>query len=245
MKLVLSQENLLQLQTLSSLRVLHLWTADNVGTVGPDSVPGLMLPASLKALFLLSPVQAALMSFVPTTLRSLTITCDVRGPAQGPGSFLSSLDRMLQLTSLFLERGSSFSWPPPGPAYSALTASSRLVRLQLCNVDPGVAGAIWSYVFPSGRKRRRLQWFRHLLPTGNTMWSEAELRRLITCCPKLSDLGVLWLQPGVHASQLRKLTALTGLQVLQASHDFNQSINVTPVAEAQKAHASHSLISRR
>jgi hypothetical protein len=129
MKLMLSQENLLQLGTFSCLQALHLWTSDNVSTVGPDSVPRLMLPASLTALFLLSPVQAAFLSLAPTTLQRLTIKGDVEGPAGGPGSLLSGLDRFKHLTCLDLEHSSSFLCPPPGHAYSALTASSSLVRL--------------------------------------------------------------------------------------------------------------------
>jgi hypothetical protein len=130
MKLMLSQENLLQLATFSCLQALHLKTAGEVA-VGPDSVPGLMLPASLTALFLLSLVQAAFLSLAPTTLQRLTIKGDVEGPAEGPASWLSGLDRLKHLTCLDLLQTGSFLCQPPGPAYSALTASSSLVHLFL------------------------------------------------------------------------------------------------------------------
>lgn len=52
----LSTENLLQLHGLSSLQELHLLAADEPA-IGPNSMPGLLLPASLSTLVLLSPVE--------------------------------------------------------------------------------------------------------------------------------------------------------------------------------------------
>lgn len=198
-KLMLSHGNLLQLGKFSSLQALHLWTADDI-VVGADIVPGLMLPASLTALFLLSPVQAAFLSLARTTLQRLTIQSDVEGPAERPGSLLSGLDRFKHLTCLDLaqSRAESFLCPPPGPTYSALTASSSLVHLFLQLWDPVGMHGIWKYVFPSGRKLPDLK----VIGFSCTSWGVADLRSLISCCPSLSDVFKLWLEPEVQVSEL-------------------------------------------
>lgn len=191
-------------------------TAGDVA-VGPDSVPGLMLPASLTALFLLSLVQAAFLSLAPTTLQRLTIKGDAEGPAEGPVSWLSGLDRLQHLTCLDLLQSGSFLCQPPGPAYSALTASSSLVHLFLQLWDPVGMHGIWKYVFPSGRKLPDLK----VIGFACTSWGVADLRSIISCCPSLSDVFKLWLEPEVQVSELHALTALKSLAALYESQDLD------------------------
>lgn len=74
----LSVEDVLQLGSLSRLQVLHFSAAGDVA-VGPRSVPGLLFPTSLTMLVLLSPVEAGLLSLVPTGLQDLRVQCDVEG----------------------------------------------------------------------------------------------------------------------------------------------------------------------
>jgi hypothetical protein len=127
----LSVQNLLELAALPSLYELHLHVAGD-GAVGPDSVPALAFPASVKKLVLLSPVEAGLLSLVPAGLQDLRVECGVEGLVEGPGSLLSCITRFTHLTQLSILPNpvSALMWPPAGPAYSALTASSNLAALE-------------------------------------------------------------------------------------------------------------------
>ena len=120
----LSSENLLQLGALTNLKALRMWAA--VDNVGPKSIPGLIFPASLNTLVLMSSVEASILSVVPAGLQYLWMECDVEGPAEGPGSLLPCIARLQHLTQLQLHISNGAIWPPAGPAYSALTASSLL-----------------------------------------------------------------------------------------------------------------------
>ena len=218
----LSAENFGQLDRLSSLQKLHLYAADDTA-VGLGSVPGLVFPASLKTLLLLHPVvvEAGLLSCVPEGLADLVIECDVVGPSEGPGSLLSSIAHLVHLTELFFVP-TSVSWPPAGPAYSALAASSNLVQLRF--VAPNLPDGIWSFVFPPTRSMPHLTRLRlgvYDVDFGHTesmKWAAGDLASLVRCCPGLCDVNCLLLQPGLDLSELRKLTALTGLCV-----DFDSS----------------------
>jgi hypothetical protein len=44
-------------------------------------------------------------------------------------------------------------------------------------------------------------------------WGTAEVTRLVGCCPNLRSVDDVFLQPGVHVSEPRKLTALRYLFV--------------------------------
>ena len=147
--------NLLHLSALTSLQVLHLDVVfAGAIAVGPRSVAGMKFPASLKVLCLLCPIEAAILSLVPTGLQDLQLDCDVEDEDEdsGPGSFLSCMARLQHLTSfVMVPDGGAMNggrgWPLPCPAYSTLTASSSLVRLQLHNPP----GGIWQDVFPATR----------------------------------------------------------------------------------------------
>jgi hypothetical protein len=145
----LSVENLLQLGGLISLQELHLVVAGDT-VIGPSSVPGLVFPTSLQKLELGSSVEAGILSLVPTRLQELQLVGEIEGPAEGPGSLLSCMPRLQHLTRLNV-RGHC-AWAPLGPIYSALTASSNLMHLELSRTL--CPGGIGPFVFPAGRQLR-------------------------------------------------------------------------------------------
>jgi hypothetical protein len=213
----LSAENFRQLDCLSSLQKLHLYAADDTA-VGPGSVPGLVFPASLKTLLLIQPVEveAGLLSCVPEGLVDLVIECDVVGPSEGPGSLLSSIAHLVHLTELFFVP-TSVTWPPAGPAYSSLFPSNNLVQLRFLATD--LPDGIWPYVFAITRcmphlTRLRLGVYDVDYDHHETAkWASGDLANLVRCCPALSDVDCLQLQPGPHVSELQKLTSLKELRV--------------------------------
>mgnify|MGYP001807581367 CR=1 FL=1 len=147
----MSVENLLQLGALSHLQSLSV-KADV--PVGPSSIPGLALPASLTKLKVWSRMETGLLCLPPSGLQDLMLECAVDGPAEGPDSLLSCVARLQQLTSLELRpyedaagAESSLCWPPVGPAYSALTASSKLAVLDMDNVF--MPADAWQCIFPA------------------------------------------------------------------------------------------------
>jgi hypothetical protein len=112
----LSSNNLAQLGGLTNLQVFTLCNIighdDPSLIVGPSSVPGLALPASLTRLRLLSPVEAGLLSLVPTGLQALHVECDVEDASSWSGSFLSGMGQLQHLTQLYIQAPDSFIWPP-------------------------------------------------------------------------------------------------------------------------------------
>jgi hypothetical protein len=225
--------NLSQLAGLTRLQELRL-VADSSIAVGPSSVPGLELPASLTKLKLLSPVEAGILSVVPTGLRYLQLSCDVEGTAdsEGLGAFLSYMANLQHLTQLDFSIN-ELQLPPAGPAYSTLTATSNLVhlRLELTQLPPG----IWPFLFPITHKLPHLTCLD--LDVGyagdyvGLCWGAADLASLVSCCPGLCVISSLALQPGLHVSELQKLTALTTIEVVYFSDalalalaDFQESM---------------------
>jgi hypothetical protein len=209
----LSVENLYQLTAITGLQKLFL-AVDT--PVGPLSCPGLVFPASLTSIYVRSNVEGGLLSLLPAGLQFLQILeCGVEGPAEGPGSFLSGMSRVQQLTRLWLHMD-GFAWPPPSPAYSALTASTTLVELEL--VDPTLPAGIWPHMFPPMRQLPDLtklivgsMWVVHNpLPA----WGAADLSSLVSCCPNLWEGLNMLVQPGLHVSELHKLTALRRLDLV-------------------------------
>ena len=215
----LSLGSLNDLGNLTNLQELHLVVADDEVAVGPRSVtglafPGLAFPASLKTLVLVSSVEAAILSLAPPGLQDLRIGWDVEGPEEGPDSFLCHVGRMQNLTRLSLQSSHTLDWPTSGPAYSALTASSNLIVLELC--DAHFPRGIWPHVFPDSRKLPHLT---ALVVSGSIdngelispppPWCAADLRSLVSCCPSLCELETDCVQPGLDVSELHKLTSLT------------------------------------
>jgi hypothetical protein len=153
----LNSENLLQLEGLTKLRSLQLVFGDT--NVGPSSTPALVLPTGLTCLVLWSPVEAGILSLVPTGLQELVVCGEVQGPAEGPTSLLSGIARLQHLTKLVLQPVHDLDWPAPGPVYSGLTASSNLEFLKFYDISPP-AGA-WPYVFPAARTLPHLTSFEY------------------------------------------------------------------------------------
>lgn len=53
------------------------------------------------------------------------------------------------------------------------------------------------------------------------LWDAADLTRLVGSCPNVCDVGTLVLRPGLHVSELSKLTALTQLCVFLRYEDIH------------------------
>jgi hypothetical protein len=223
----LSIENVAQLGGLTCLQELHLSArkegfASEEPAVGPSSVPGLELPASLTKLVLSSPVEGAILSAAPAGLQDLQVGCSVEGPAEGLGSFLSCMARLQSLTRLIIAPV-SIALPPPGPAYSALTASSSLVELDLSDAE--LPTGVWPYVFPSSCKLPHLTsllfgaWHDNIddAVVTHPRWSAADFPSLVSCCPSLRCVENMFLQPGLHVSELHKLTSLTHVGLYYSS----------------------------
>ena len=146
----------------------------------------------------------------------------VDGPLEGPGSHMAGLQH---LTKLDIEQ--NYDWPPAGPAYSALTASSSLVSLGLSHYT--LTAGIWPHVFPATRKLLQLtcleftdEWNEFDLQSA---WGAVDVSSLVGCCPNLRKLGDLFMQHGpqrrAHVSELHKLTALTRLCVSYGAGEAN------------------------
>ena len=221
----LSVENLLQLGALTSLQEFGLVGTRNTVAIGPSSVPGLVLPASLTNFVLLAPVEIGILSVVPTTLQDLWLECEFSGPIEGPGSLLSGLARLQHLTQLhvYSERG-AHEWPLAGAAYTALTVSSSLHALMLHGVE--LPESVWQHVFPATHKLPRLTYLS--VNDGNmfgsdapaSAWGAADVRNLVSCCPNLCIIQQITLQPGLHVSELHKLMDLTYLDVFSYTDDL-------------------------
>jgi hypothetical protein len=234
----LNDQNLLQLQHLTSLSALVMNHHPPFAAVGPSSVPGLVFPASLKTLISWSSMEAGILSVLPTGMQELRLEVGVDGPADGPGSLLSCMPRLQHLTWLLLQAGNSLAWPPPGPAYSAITASSNLVTLELydCNCPDGA----WSYVFPAAHKLPHLTCLKLLIVEDDDhpvdMPSPAscavDVSSLVSCCPSLREIWGLSLQHGLHVSVLHQLTSL---QRLDAYFDHAESSTVEESLKALSA----------
>jgi hypothetical protein len=211
----LSVENIYELGALTNLQQLCLKAEPDV-FVGPSSVPGLVLPAALTQLQLWSPVEAEILSSVPSGLKDLALGCAVDGPAEGPGSLLSCIAQLSCLTEFHLSVGlDEAEWPPSGTAYSSLTASSNLVDLTLSGAALPVG--IWPFVFPAART---LPYLTRLNvdyedsvedPALPAAWGAADVACLVKCCPNLRKIDEVAMQHGSHVSQLHKLSALTSL----------------------------------
>ena len=217
----LSIENLLQLGTLTNLQELRL-SADDLSlndiAVGPSSVPGLGLPTSLTRLGLLSPMEAGLLSLIPADLQDLSIEHGVHGPAVGPDSFLSGLARLQNLNRLYIDPYKNMHWPAPGPVYSALTASTGLISLEI--IEPQFPKGVWQHVFPAKRILPHLNFISvpHKAEWGDRgpefAWGAADVSGLVGCCPNLHMIEEIHLQHGMHVSQLHRLTALTYVNLI-------------------------------
>jgi hypothetical protein len=213
----LSFENLAQLGGLTNLQELQLDGADDDIAVGPVTVPGMLFPASLTRLCLRLPVEAGILSLVPPNLQDLQVADYVEGPAEGPGSLLSCLSGFQHLVELWLDPQDN--WPPAGPAYSGITASSNLVTLHLAQNK--LPQGVWPHVFPATRKLLHLTSLSFVdypdvflgLPAT---WTAQDLCCLVGCCPNLRELTGITVEHGWHVSNLNIIIGLTCLDVMYA-----------------------------
>jgi hypothetical protein len=197
--------NLAQLGGLTNLQELRL-TAPDGDITGPSSVPGLVFPASLTRLvFWSAGFDGEILSLLPAGLREL----DLEGPNE-TGSLLPRISQLRQLVHLYM---SLDVWPPAGPAYAALTASSSLERLGLNPTPPGV----WHHIFPPTRKLMHLTC---LLLGANGKRLDApsslcatDVSHITSGCPSLRFIHISCLQHGMHVSELCKLTSLWALNM--------------------------------
>jgi hypothetical protein len=214
----LSVDNLAQLGGLTKLQELQLRADDSVA-VGPGSVPRLALPASLTRLELCSPVEAGLLSLVPAGLKDFTLRTFVHGAADCT-LVLSAMARLQHLTQLVLSQVGDLNWPPAGPAYSALTASSNLVELSAF-FRKELPSGIWQHVFPANCRLPHLTRLGLYVPESEDAepvlsgaWGTPDVASFVRCCPNVVEIRSLFLQHGPEvSSQLQQLTSLAALEV--------------------------------
>jgi hypothetical protein len=156
-----------------------------------------------------------------TRLQHLDIRrCNIADGAAGVAELLSQLQHLTQLTHLDLIESLAVveDGNPPAAAYSALTASSKLHRLDItgCMLPVGV----WQHIFPAGRQLPHLQ---NLLiskatdPSGEPA-DAPDGSRIISCCPGLQGLcmhSLVYIEeelaPLEALEQLGKLRLITTL----------------------------------
>jgi hypothetical protein len=154
-----------------------------------------------------------------TQLQHLEVlSCKTVGGAAGDAELLSHLQHMQQLTHLNLSctlcsvSPSNAAAGSSAAAYSALTASSKLQRLNIgdCTVPTGG----WQHMFPAGRQLPHL----HVLSISGPLdhpgaYVGPEGSRLVSSCPGLQKLSIVGLQ--YSAELLAPLQGLSGLQALE------------------------------
>lgn len=158
-----------------------------------------------------------MLSLVPAGLQDLHVECVVAGPTDGPGSLLSGMAHLQHLTELSFSTDDRLPWPPLGPAYPALTASSKLVNLELFGFN--CPHRAWWCMFPAGRTLPHLTCLRLIgeeeddpvAALVSPSWGAMDLFSLVSCCPRLSCIWGLPMQHGTHVSELQRLTTLKAL----------------------------------
>jgi len=129
---------------------------------------------------------------------------------QGGADLLAALRPMTNLTTLVLAN-LHIDLPDPSAAYNSLTASSKLVKVDLSRKFCQLPGGLWQLVLPAGRHLPYLQdWSMAHPATGQ------DLARLVNACPGLQRLKLV-VQPG---ADLAALQAATNLQALEVWDDF-------------------------
>jgi hypothetical protein len=142
----LSADNLPQLSALTCLKALDFGVSGGA-VVRPGN--SLVFPASLVVLDVNSPVEAGVLSLLPTGLEGLQLDCVVQGPIDGSDVLLSGVGGLQHSTRLDLTCSEELVWRAAGPAYSALTGSSSLAVLALAG---GLPEGSLSHVFPAERR---------------------------------------------------------------------------------------------
>jgi hypothetical protein len=149
---------------------------------------------------------------------------DWRTGATGAAQLLSQphrLEQLQQLTCLVLWSSQKASGPlPAAAAYSALTASSCLQRLDISGSC--LPEGVWQHIFPAGRQLLHMR----VLDISNVRHPGAGLEAyaaapegtcLVSCCPGLQILDVSRLQ---YDTELAGLQRLSSLERLTLGHAF-------------------------
>lgn len=201
-------EDMHELSRLTNLSVLELVVPHDIPDCeqlrfAPDIAPtggNFALPASLQSLKLsdslvLNPsVLSPCVHLTHLVLESLSGVVVGDGGQTSGGVLLSAIATMRQLVTLRLiclrlgPRLGGGAWPPLGPVYQALTASSQLQTLDVsyCNLP----AAAWGHVFPAGSSTRVLPSLTELCSLGHDdmAWGPEVLSRVVRYCPALRDL---------------------------------------------------------
>jgi hypothetical protein len=146
-------------------------------------------------------------------------------------SFLAQLPKLQQLQHLELH---DVQDEASAASYGALTSSSQLTALRMidCSIPYGAA----QHMFAAGRQLQQLQHLevnasdavhcqyalgtveRRVMQSHSLVLGPGNLQRLVTCCPRLTQLALIW--PDNNASSaaddlglLLQLTGLTGLTI--------------------------------
>lgn len=198
------------LRALTRLADLRIGFCDGEG-ITAELLSGLSL---LTCLQLRSGVELDILAG-KTLLQHLDLGgCSVAGGAAGAAQLLCELQLLQQLTCLQLAGtlAAVEDGVPHAAAYSALTASSKLQRLDISsNTLP--AGA-WQHVFPAGRRLPHLETLLisgAKLPSGDPA-AAPDFSRVVSCCPGLRNLCMHSLQ--YEEEQLEPLRQLRGLRTL-------------------------------
>jgi hypothetical protein len=129
-------------------------------------------------------------SFEPAALAGKTMLqhlelCQPSGGAVGTAQLLGELQQLQQLTWLALHGLQCTDAGPPAAAYAALTASSKLQRLDVSKCT--VPADVWQHVFSAGKQLPQLLDLRMsdvTFPAG--VAAAPEGTRLVSCCPGLA-----------------------------------------------------------
>lgn len=186
------------------------------------------LPATLREIELGGDVALDPLSLASAPqLRVIDLDYSMIRPQVGMSggvALLSGVAGLSHLESLSLSTLTpEVEWPPTSAAYTALSASSKLQRLEVrdCGLPAGVWDCVWSRssCLP---EMHSFQMSESDLVDGSSMSVEAVLG-LARVCPSLSDLEITLSQASAVAA-LQSLPALTYLDVSLAA-DSRQSMN--------------------
>jgi hypothetical protein len=147
-------------------------------------------------------------------------------------SFLAQLFKLQNLQHLELHDVEDVA---DAASYAALTASSSLTALRL--IDCSIADGAAHHMFAAGRQLQQLQQlqvdaseYAHYeyalgseepeeMQSRSLVLGLGDLQRLVTCCPRLEQLALIWLdgEASSAADDMRLLLLLTGLTGLSVA----------------------------
>jgi len=210
---LLNADSLQQTSCLVNLQELNI--SGSTITLSPSTTPGLSRLTALRQ------VRLQHASLDPSILQDCTqlqglellgVAIISAGSAAALHSLLGCLQQLQSLKLFALE----CDWPAATAAYSSLTASSHLDKLELHidNLPPG----IWPHIFPPDRQLPALQQWKmwnnvdvSQLPPAAALGTD-DISCLVNCCPGLHTINID-VQPNAQLSALAKASGLTSLWV--------------------------------